>query len=103
MLKIGIVRFVLHWLCCFSQVLMDLGYYMDDEQFKELCTMLKFTNGHMNYIDFVQNFEDPRIGEKHWLLHDIFHLFCVSLHALYFSKLVSFYSIVLSFVRWTAT
>ena len=61
---------------------MDLGYYMDDEQFKELCTMLKFTNGHMNYIDFVQNFEDPRIGEKYRLLHDILHLFCASLHAL---------------------
>ena len=48
------------------QVLMDLGYYMDDEQFKELCAMLKFTNGHMNYIDFVQNFEDTRIGANNF-------------------------------------
>ena len=61
---------------------MDLGYYMDDEQFKELCTMLKFTNGHMHYIDLVQNFEDPRIGEKYRLFCMTFFTYFVLLYTL---------------------
>ena len=35
---------------------------MTDEQFKELCSRLSFSNGSMTYIDFVTNFEDPRHG-----------------------------------------
>ena len=45
------------------QILDDLGMYMTEEQFKELCSRLQFTNGHMNYVDFVANFEDPRHGK----------------------------------------
>ena len=37
---------------------------MTDDQFKELCSALNFTNGHMTYMDFVENFDDMRIGMK---------------------------------------
>ena len=33
---------------------------MTDEQFKELCAQLSFSNGYMSYSDFVNNFDDPR-------------------------------------------
>ena len=33
---------------------------MYDELFKEVCSKLAFTNGHMNYGNFVANFDDPR-------------------------------------------
>lgn len=46
----------------FRQVLEDMGIYANDEQFKELCASLNFTNGHMTYMNFVENFNDLRIG-----------------------------------------
>ena len=49
----------------------NFGMHMSDDQFKELCTRLSFHNGHMTYIDFVDNFEDPRHSGKvnHNLMH----------------------------------
>jgi len=43
-------------------MLESLGFYIDDDQFKELCSRLSFHKGHMTYSDFVANFEDPRVG-----------------------------------------
>lgn len=38
---------------------------MTDEQFEELMSRLHLHNGHMHYMDFVLNFEDPRsLGES---------------------------------------
>ena len=42
------------------QVLSDLGIMMSNEQFQELMARLNVTNGHMQYMDFIMNFGDPR-------------------------------------------
>ncbi len=34
---------------------------MSDGTFQELCSRLSFHNGCMTYMDFVTNFEDPRL------------------------------------------
>ena len=43
-------------------MLESMGFYIDDDQFKDLCAHLSFHKTHMTYADFVTNFEDPRIG-----------------------------------------
>ena len=45
------------------QVLSDLGILMSDDQFLELMSRLNMTNGHMQYMDFIMNFGDPRPSE----------------------------------------
>ena len=42
------------------QILANLGMLTTDSQFDELMSRLHFHNGHMEYIDFVLNFGDPR-------------------------------------------
>ncbi|RUS70512.1 hypothetical protein EGW08_021724 [Elysia chlorotica] len=44
----------------FRAVLSDLGIMMSNEQFQELMARLNVTNGHMQYMDFIMNFGDPR-------------------------------------------
>ncbi|XP_076466442.1 EF-hand calcium-binding domain-containing protein 6-like [Babylonia areolata] len=44
----------------FREILADLGMLTTDEQFEELMSRLHLHNGHMEYIDFVLNFGDPR-------------------------------------------
>lgn len=45
----------------FRTVLSDLGIMMSNEQFQELMARLNVTNGHMQYMDFIMNFGDPRL------------------------------------------
>ena len=56
-----------------SQVMANFGMHMSDDQFKELCARLSFYNGHMTYIDFVDNFEDPRHSGKTNCNHKLFN------------------------------
>ena len=49
----------------------NFGMHMSDDQFKELCARLSFHNGHMTYIDFVDNFEDPRHSGKTNCNHNV--------------------------------
>jgi hypothetical protein len=42
-------------------MLESMGFYIEDDQFKELCSHLSFHKNHMTYMDFVANFEDPRV------------------------------------------
>ena len=45
------------------QVLASFGMFLSDEQFNILVTKLSFNNkGHMHYTDFVNSFDDPRVG-----------------------------------------
>ena len=44
------------------QLLGRFGIQLADPKFKEVCSELSFHNGYMTYIDFVNNFEDLRIG-----------------------------------------
>uniref|UniRef100_A0A2C9KUP1 EF-hand domain-containing protein n=1 Tax=Biomphalaria glabrata TaxID=6526 RepID=A0A2C9KUP1_BIOGL len=44
----------------FRKVLADLGILMADDQFAQLMSKLNIHNGHMQYIDFIMNFGDPR-------------------------------------------
>lgn len=37
---------------------------MSDEQYKELMAKLNLSNGHMQYMDFIMNFGDPRHSEQ---------------------------------------
>ncbi|XP_072165535.1 EF-hand calcium-binding domain-containing protein 6-like isoform X2 [Diadema setosum] len=46
----------------FRQVIQSFGMYMDDEQFALLCQRLGFDQGSLTYTDFIEQFEDPRIG-----------------------------------------
>ena len=42
------------------QILANLGMLLTDDQYEELMSRLHLHNGHMEYIDFVLNFGDPR-------------------------------------------
>ncbi|KAL8588470.1 hypothetical protein ACOMHN_054049 [Nucella lapillus] len=44
----------------FREILANLGMLLTDEQYEELMSRLHLHNGHMEYIDFVLNFGDPR-------------------------------------------
>jgi hypothetical protein len=41
-------------------MLESFGFILPDEQFSRLCEQLSFTNGYMNYNDFVRAFENRR-------------------------------------------
>ncbi|KAK7503096.1 hypothetical protein BaRGS_00005722 [Batillaria attramentaria] len=44
----------------FREILANLGMLMTDEQYEELMSRLHLHNGHMEYMDFILNFGDPR-------------------------------------------
>ncbi|XP_070189620.1 EF-hand calcium-binding domain-containing protein 6-like [Littorina saxatilis] len=44
----------------FREILANLGMLMTDQQYEELMSRLHLHNGHMEYMDFVLNFGDPR-------------------------------------------
>ncbi|XP_063969764.1 EF-hand calcium-binding domain-containing protein 6-like isoform X1 [Lytechinus pictus] len=46
----------------FRQVIQSFGMYMDDDQFALLCKQLGFDRGSLTYTDFIDSFEDMRIG-----------------------------------------
>ena len=41
---------------------MSFGMYMEDDQFQELCSRVGFNQGPLTYSDFIQAFEDLRVG-----------------------------------------
>jgi len=43
-----------------DQMLQDMGFRMDDTQFKELVDTLKFSRHGLNYSDFICGFQDLR-------------------------------------------
>ena len=56
------VPYIVNHPFCF-QVLASFGMFLSDEQFNILISKLSFNNkGHMLYSDFVNSFDDPRVG-----------------------------------------
>ena len=53
------------------QVLAGIEMELTDAQFSELCSRLQFVSGHMTYAQFVENFEDPRLGGSTETLHKV--------------------------------
>lgn len=52
----------------FREILAGLGMLMADEQYEELMSRLHLHNGHMEYMDFVLNFGDPRPSDSSTLI-----------------------------------
>lgn len=53
----------------FREILANLGMLMIDEQYEELMSRLHLHNGHMEYMDFILNFGDPRPPDQMNLIH----------------------------------
>jgi len=50
-------------LVIFFQALANQGMLLTGETFAQICNLLKFNNGTIDYQTFINAFDDPRMGD----------------------------------------